>query len=93
MTTNIASRSETQTRKLIAELRRERDELRVRAHLLGRELNDEWQRLEHQWDQIELRFERLGEGARESAGDVGAALAQLGEEIATAYRRMRAALR
>jgi hypothetical protein len=93
MTLPIASRSEAEARKLIEELRRERDELRVRAHLLSRELNDEWQRIEHQWDQIELRLERLGAGARESAGDVGAALVQLGEEIATAYRRMRSALR
>ncbi|MGA0839019.1 MAG: hypothetical protein ACO3P1_03890 [Pseudomonadales bacterium] len=93
MTAEITSRAVAETRKLIEQLQRERDELRVRAHLLGRELSDEWQRIEHQWDQIDLRLERLGAGARESAGDVGAALAQLGEEIATAYRRMRAALR
>lgn len=79
--------------QLVMELRRERDELRVRAHLLGAELREEWQRAEHRWEQIEPKLLRLRDGTRDSAHEIGAAAARLAEEIAAAYRRMRDALR
>ncbi len=79
--------------QLIGRLRQERDELRVRAHLLGAELRDEWDEVERKWEHLEPKLERLRESARESSGDIGAATAQLGEEIAHAYRRLRDALK
>lgn len=88
-----SSAAETRLEQMVLELRRERDELRVRAHLLGAELREEWQRVEHRWAQIEPKLSRLQVGTRESAHEVGAAVAKLAEEIAAAYRRMRDALR
>lgn len=78
---------------LAARLRQERDELRVRAHLLKAELRDEWNDLERRWNHLEPRLERLREGARESAEDIGAAVQQLGEELVHAYRRLRRAVK
>lgn len=78
---------------LVARLRQERDELRVRAHLLHAELREEWDNVEHKWEKLEPKLERFRDSARESAGDVGAAVSQLGEEIAHAYRRMRDTLK
>lgn len=78
--------------QLLAELRQERDELRVRTHLLKAEVKQEWDEVERKWEQIEFKLEKAGAGARESAGDIAAAASQLGEEIANAYRRIRKAL-
>lgn len=78
---------------LFDRLRQDRDELRVRTHLLRAELRDEWEAVEKKWQDLEPRLERLRHNTSESAGEVGAATAQLGEEIARAYRRMRDALK
>lgn len=84
---------ETRVDKLVARLRQERDELRVRAHLLKAELRDEWDEAEQKWEHVESRLEHLGKGAKDSTEDIGAAISQVGEEIARAYRRMRDALK
>lgn len=79
--------------QLLERLREERDELRVRAHLLKAELRDEWHAAERQWERIEPKLDRLRKGAKESSAEVGAATRQLGEELARAYRRLRDALK
>lgn len=79
--------------QLVGRLRQERDELRVRAHLLKAELLDEWQEVESKWEHVELRLEHLRDGAKDSAEDIGAALSQVGEEITRAYRRLRDSLK
>lgn len=79
--------------RFVAKLREERDELRVRAHLLRAELRDEWEDVEHKWHELEPRLERLREASRNSADEIGAAAEQLGEEIARAYRRIRQAMK
>ena len=84
--------AENKLEQALARLQQERDELRVRAHLLKAEVKEEWDEVERKWEQIELRLERLRAGASESASEIGAALSQLGEEIANAYRRIRKAL-
>ena len=83
---------ESKLEQMMAQLQQERDELRVRAHLLKAELRQEWDEVERKWQQIEPKLARLRDGARESAGEIGAAASQLGEEIANAYRRIRKAL-
>jgi predicted nucleic acid-binding Zn-ribbon protein len=89
----MSNEAQKKLEELLAQLRQERDELRVRAHLLKAELKQEWDEVERKWDQVELRLGRVGDSARESAGEIGAATSQLGEEIANAYRRIRDSLR
>lgn len=84
---------ETRLNKMVERLRQERDELRVRAHLLKAELRDEWDEVEGKWEHVESRLEHLAKNAKDSGEDIGAALSQVGEEIARAYRRMRDALK
>jgi len=79
--------------QLVGRLRRERDELHVRLHLLKAELLDEWEEVEAKWEHVESRLEHMREGAKDSAEDIGAALSQLGEEITHAYRRLRDSLK
>jgi predicted nucleic acid-binding Zn-ribbon protein len=83
---------EKKLEELVGQLRQERDELRVRAHLLKAELRDEWEQVERKWEHIEPKLEHLRDSTRESAGEIGAAASQLGEEIANAYRRIRKSL-
>jgi len=89
----MSDEAEKKLQELLAKLQQERDELRVRAHLLKAELKQEWDEVERKWGHVESRLDRARAGARASAGEIGAATAQLGEEIANAYKRMRDALR
>jgi hypothetical protein len=78
---------------LIGSLRTERDELRVRLHLMKSELRDEFNDLEQKWRHLESRAGQLKDASKESAEDVGAAASQLAEEIGAAYGRMKKSLR
>lgn len=78
--------------KIIDTLKTERDELKVRAHLLKAEAKDEWQKLESEWDNLDLKLGHLKEGAKESAEDIGAAASQLAGEIGAAYKRIKKSL-
>lgn len=79
--------------QLVDRLKHERDELRVRLHLLKADLLDEWEEVESKWEHVETRLEHLRADAKNSAEDIGTALGQLGEEIAHAYRRFRDSLK
>jgi chaperonin cofactor prefoldin len=78
---------------LIGALRTQRDDLRVRLHLLKAELRDEFNDLEDKWEHLESRAGHLKDASKESAEDVGAAAGQLAEELGTAYERMKKSLR
>jgi len=73
---------------LLSDLRRRRDELRLKMHLASRELKDEWDELEDKMEELSKRaqLEQTGEG-------IGRALGQLGNELKQGYGRIRNALR
>ena len=77
---------------LLAGLKTERDELRVRLHLLKAEAREEWDEVEEHWQHLEARMKKVGASAAESGEDVLAAGKQLSEEIGNAYRRIRKSL-
>lgn len=77
---------------LLGNLKTERDELRVRLHLLKAEAKEEWDEVEQHWDHLEGRLKKAGESAAESSDEIGAAGRQLAEEIGNAYRRIRKSL-
>jgi seryl-tRNA synthetase len=74
---------------VVDKLKTERDELRLRAHLMKAEIHDEFQDLERKWEHLESHLGRLKAASKESAEDVGAALKQLTEELAEGYRRVK----
>jgi len=73
--------------KLVAELRRKRDELAVQIHLGSKEAQDEWAGLEKKWDKFAADA-RL----KSSADDIGAAVSSLGDELKSAYERIKKAI-
>jgi hypothetical protein len=66
--------------QVVAELKTLRDAARVKAHLGAMEMQDEWRKLEGQWENFEARDR--------SAKDVGAALDLLASELKSAYQRI-----
>ena len=73
--------------KLIADLKRARDEIKLKLHLASLDVKEEWGELEGKWQSFSERAEM-----HRSADGVGAALGSLGEELKQAYQRIRKAL-
>jgi DnaJ-domain-containing protein 1 len=73
--------------KVVEDLKRARDEIRLKIHLGSKELQDEWSELERRWETFESRAE-----LDRSAKDVGDALKVLGSELKDAFQRVRKAL-
>ena len=73
---------------LVADLKRKRDELRLKIHLASKEAQDEWEELEEKMQEFSSRAE-LGKTS-EGLGD---ALGRLGQELKLGYKRIRNAIR
>lgn len=73
----------------LADLERERDELRVRLHLAKAEARDEWDRLDARLAELRTRLDRVGDEAGGVFEDVGEAAKLLGDEIKTGFERLR----
>lgn len=67
----------------------QRDELKVQAHLARLELLEEWREAEQKLEELETRLKGVGDEAREASEDVWASARSLGEEIRTAYDRVK----
>ena len=74
---------------ILDELKRYRDEARVRIHLGKADAKDEWERLEHAWAQLRAKMGTAGRELGKTAADVGAALRLAAEELRDGYHRIR----
>jgi len=75
--------------KLIDDLKRQRDEIRVRLHLAKGEVQEEWERLEVKWGHVRGKLDVIGREAGKAAEEVGAALRLAAEELRHGYERVR----
>ena len=73
--------------KMIAELKQKRDELALQIHLGSKEVQDEWEALEKKWGEFSAEAK-----LEQSAGDIGDAASALGDELKSAYDRIRKAM-
>jgi uncharacterized coiled-coil DUF342 family protein len=73
----------------LADLERERDELRLRIHLAKAEARDEWDKLDARLDELRAKLDRAGDEAGEVFDDVGEAAKLLGDELKTGFERLR----
>ena len=73
--------------KLMDDLKRTRDELRLQLHLATREAEDEWGDLTREWDTFltKAQFDKSSE-------EVGEAAKHLGMRMKEAYDRMKKAI-
>jgi hypothetical protein len=70
--------------KIMADLRRQRDELRLQINLGSREAKEEWDELEEKMEKFSAKVK-----LRETGSGVGKALGQLGQELKLGYQRIR----
>ena len=75
--------------KLMKQLEQERDELKVKFGLAKLEAREEWQELEKKMDALRGRMKVVGDEAKETSGDLGAALDVVAEEIKDGFDRLR----
>jgi hypothetical protein len=73
--------------KLAEDLKRTRDEIKLKIHLGSKDVQGEWSELEQRWSSFESKAQ-----LDKSAKDVGDALKILGSELKDAYTRIRQAL-
>jgi hypothetical protein len=73
--------------KLADDLKRMRDEIKLKIHLGSMEAQKEWADLEGRWKTFREKAE-----LNRTAGEVGATVKQLGSDLKAAYQRIRKAL-
>jgi len=78
--------------ELISDLKQQRDQIRVRLHLGGQELKDEWGRLDDKLNQLNHRFDPIKDAVEEATEDVWESLQLLGNEIKEGFQRIRKSL-
>jgi len=78
--------------KELDELRRIRDELRVRIHLGKADAKDLWDRLEHRFTDLEAHAKRAAQRTEAPIHELGDAARHLVEELRSGYRDLRGRL-
>jgi len=78
--------------QLVTDLERQRDELRVKAHLAKAEGRDELAKLEQKLEDLKFRASAAGAEAGHTADEVGEAARRLAEEIRSGFDRVRKTL-
>jgi len=67
----------------------QRDELRVRMHLGRADAKDEWQEMEEKWESAQDKIEEVLRDTGASAKEIEGVLRIIGEEIGSAYGRIK----
>lgn len=78
-------------------LKRQRDELKLQIHLAGKEAQEQWDKLENKWHELEHWGEPLTSATKEAAGTAGdqmkkvtgAAMDLAAREIRSGYQKLR----
>jgi hypothetical protein len=78
--------------KLKEGLLQQRDELKVKASLAKLEAREEWEKVEEKVDHLMVKLEALSGEAAGASEDVLKSAKQLGEEVKTAYERIKSKL-
>jgi hypothetical protein len=78
--------------KVLADLERERDELKLKLHLAKAEGRDEFAKLDDRLAQLRLRADAAGTEAKGAMGDIGEAAKKLTAEIRQGFDRVRKTL-
>lgn len=76
----------------LADLERERDELKLKIHLAKADGRDEFARMDQKVAELRLKAQAAGAEAKDAMGDVGGAAKKLIEEIRAGFDRVRKTL-
>lgn len=75
--------------RFFEKLRQQRDELKLRLHLVKAKAEDEWEEIEKKWKKLKAKKRELGEEAAEAADELEEIVTKLGKEIKKGYERIR----
>lgn len=80
---------------MIEQLRQTRDEARLQMHLASREIKEEWDELEEKMEEFSGKARKFANDAKlkETGAGIGTALAQVGQELKSGYKKIRDALK
>jgi CRISPR type IV-associated protein Csf3 len=78
--------------QVLADLERERDELKLKLHLAKAEGRDEWARMDQKLSELRFRAEAASTEARDAMDEVGEAARKLADEIKAGFDRVRKTL-
>jgi len=78
--------------ELISDLKQQRDHLRLKIHLGGEDLKDEFEKLDDKLSQLNHRFDPLKDAVGETAEDLWDSLKLVGSEIKDGFVRIRKSL-
>jgi hypothetical protein len=73
--------------KYTEDLKRMRDEIKLKIHLGSKEAQEEWADLEKRWKAFREKAE-----FNRTAGEIGSTVKQLGSDLKAAYERIRKAM-
>ena len=83
------SQDKTRLDSIVEDLKRTRDEVRIRLHLGAADARTEWEALEKKWSHLEGRLGVLGKEAGAAGENVGEALELVAKEIRAGYERVK----
>ena len=92
MKNEIAENAKHEVEKILEQVKQERDEIVLKAHLLKADAKDEWHKVDKQWEHFMSKAGQVGKEAKGASGDVSAAAKLLGEEVMKSFQRIRKSL-
>lgn len=78
--------------RILQDLERQRDELKLKMHLAKAEAQDEWRELEKKWQEVKPRLDAAAGEAVKTGENVLAGLQLTLEEMRKGYERIRSRL-
>lgn len=92
MNNDLAEAAKIEVEKIVQQVKQERDEMMLKAHLFKAEAKDEWAKVDKEWEHFKSKTEQVGNEAKGASGDLSAAAKLLGEEIIKSFQRIRKTL-
>jgi hypothetical protein len=92
MKNDITETAKIEIEKIVQQVKQERDEIILKAHLFKAEAKDEWKKVDREWEHFKSKTEQVGKEAKGASGDISAAVKLLGEEIIKSLQRIRKTL-
>ncbi|MEM6274318.1 MAG: hypothetical protein AAF735_03660 [Myxococcota bacterium] len=86
---NSSSDWKQQLEREYADLKRARDELRIKAHLARADIRDAWEELEARWPRVESSLKRFEGQATQALDEFGHATRTLFRELRRGYQRVK----
>ena len=74
--------------EMLADLKQQAEQLRVKIHLAKMDASDEWKNLEVKLAKLESKAKELGSVTAEASHDVAAAAKLLGSEIRDGFKKI-----